>query len=319
MPHWTERREGGNRFWLLLIRWIILHVGRGFARLWIYPTTLYFFLRRGAERRASREWLTRATGRPAGAQAVMRHIFTFAMTIVDRVLLLAGRGDRLDIRAEGVDDLHAELDAGRGCILLGSHLGSFEAVRGFSMRAPQYRLRVLMDRQQNALLTSVLESLNPGIAAAVIDARQAGTGIVLDIQEVIAGGGMAAMLNDRRYPGDDGILAPFLGQPARFPTAPLSIALVTGAPVFLVFGLFEGGDRYRLVFERFPMPGRVDRRRRRDSLAGLVNAYAARLEYWARQYPYNWYNFYDFWDDSDAQDPDRPDADVAGRDTGGDG
>lgn len=304
MNHWSERREGGNRFWLLLIRWVIMHVGRGFARLWMFPTALYFYLRRGPERRASRAWLKVATGRPAGPRMVVRHIFTFAMTIVDRVLLLAGREDRLDIRSEGVEDLHAELDRGRGCVLLGSHLGSFEAIRVFSSRAPQYTLRVLMDRQQNALLTSVLESLNPGIAATVIDARRPGTQIVLDIQQVLAEGGMTAMLNDRLYPGDKGLSVPFFGRRARFPTAPLSIAMVTQAPIFLVFGLYEGGNRYRLVFERFATPERVDRRQRQAALAELIARYAGRLEHYARQYPYNWYNFYDFWNEADDTDAD---------------
>lgn len=318
MTHWTERREGGNRFWLLLIRWITMHVGRGFARLWIYPTTLYFYLRRGPERRASRAWLTRALGRRARARDVMRHIFTFAMTIVDRVLLLAGRDHGLDIRAEGAQALHAELDRGRGCVLLGSHLGSFEAIRVFSTRAPEYTLRVLMDRNQNALLTSVLESLNTDIAATVIDARQPGTQIVLDIQDILAGGGMTAMLNDRRYPGDDGMEATFFGRPARFPTAPLSIAMVTQAPVFLVFGLYEGGNRYRLVFERFLDPAPVDRRHRRAALGELTQRYAGRLEYYARAYPYNWYNFYDFWNETDDSAPgpagDGPAGDHPGRD-----
>ena len=39
--------------------------GRSLARACLYPITLYFLLRRGPERRASRQWLTRALGRPA--------------------------------------------------------------------------------------------------------------------------------------------------------------------------------------------------------------------------------------------------------------
>ena len=35
------------------------------ARACLIPITLYFLARRGPERRASRQWLTRALGRPA--------------------------------------------------------------------------------------------------------------------------------------------------------------------------------------------------------------------------------------------------------------
>ena len=46
-PHWSERREGGGRFALWLIRSIGLGMGRPLARLLLYPITLYFFFRRG--------------------------------------------------------------------------------------------------------------------------------------------------------------------------------------------------------------------------------------------------------------------------------
>ncbi len=295
MNHWSQRGEGGNRFWLFLIRWCILNVGRGFARFWMYPTALYFFLRRGAERRASRAWLSRALGKPAGNRAVIRHIFTFAMTIVDRVLLLSQRESTLDIQAEGNTAIHDRLDQGRGCLLLGSHLGSFEAIRTLAQQAPQYKLKVVMDRDQNALITQALESLNPEIAETVIDARKPGTEVVLEVGRTLDDGHMAAMLADRAHPGQDVVQAPFMGSSAPFPTAPFMIAGITRVPVFLVFGLHEGGNRYRLVFELFAEEMQIDRKTRAEDLKGWVEQYARRLEHYAVQYPYNWFNFYDFW------------------------
>lgn len=306
MTHWSERAEGGNHFWLKLIRWVILHTGRGFARFWMFPTALYFYCRRGPERRASRAWLTRATGRPAGVCAVLRHIFTFAMTIVDRVLLLAGREDRLDIRAEGHERLHETLKAGQGCLLLGSHLGSFEASRIFARRELEFTLKVVMDRQQNALMVKVMEELDPAIAGTVIDARQPGPAIALAVSEAISEGARVALLADRSHRNEATVQVPFMGDPAHFPTAPLRIAAALGVPVFLVFGLFEGGRRYRLVSEHFAERVEIPRGPDRQAvLTKWVARYAGRLEHYARAYPYNWFNFYDFWaknTDDDAGD-----------------
>lgn len=302
MSHWSERREGGNQFWLRLIRWIILHVGRGFACAAMTPTAVYFFLRRGPERRASRAWLSQALGRPAGYRQVLRHIRTFAITIVDRVLLLSGRMETLNIRAEGHDHLHEYLDRGTGCVLLGSHLGSFEAIRVFSRDAPQYRLKVVMDRNQNATMTRLMDSMCPEIAGTVIDARQPGTQVVLDVNQALAEGQMAAMLADRAHRREPVVQVPFMGRMAPFPSSPMLIASVTRVPVFLVFGLYEGGNRYRLVFEHFADEIRVDRRHRRAQIEAWVARYAERLEYYARTYPYNWFNFYDFWNPETAED-----------------
>lgn len=299
MAHWRERPEGGNRFWLALIRWLILNVGRGFARLCLLPTTLYFFLVRGPERRASRDWLARVGAPRQGWRGVLIHIYTFAMTIVDRVLLLAGRGDELDVRPEGVETLHELLDDGRGCMLLGSHLGSFEAIRVFSRQAPpQYRrLKVVMDRDQNSLMTQMMEELLPDIRDTVIDARQPGPAIVLEAGGVMESGGMVAMLADRTWASEAAVDVTFLGRPTRLPAAPLAIADTLEVPVVMVFGLYEGRGRYRLVFERLPRPTERARSRseRRRALDEGVQYYAGRLEHYARQYPYNWFNFYDFW------------------------
>ncbi|NBB93681.1 MAG: acyltransferase [Gammaproteobacteria bacterium] len=299
MAHWRERPEGGNRFWLALIRWCILHVGRPFAQLCMFPTTLYFFAVRGPERRASRQWLEHVEAPHRGWIGVLIHIYTFAITIVDRVLLLAGRGEELDIRPEGVEHLHEALDRGRGCLLLGSHLGSFEAIRVFSRQAPpQYRhLKVVMDRDQNSLMTRMLEDIEPSIRETVIDARQPGPAIVLSAGSVVEAGGMVAMLADRSRSGETAMNVSFLGRPARLPAAPLAIADTLEVPTILVFGLYEGRRRYRLVFEPLPGPAQRagSRSERRALLEQRVQRYADRLGHYARRYPYNWFNFYDFW------------------------
>ncbi|WP_376695558.1 LpxL/LpxP family acyltransferase [Wenzhouxiangella sp. EGI_FJ10305] len=307
MAHWRERPEGGNRFWLVLIRWCILHVGRSFAQFCMLPTTLYFFLVRGAERRASREWLRRVEAPQQGWWGVMIHIYTFAITIVDRVLLLAGRGDELDVRPEGVEHLHEMLDQGRGCMLLGSHLGSFEAIRVFNRQAPpQYRhLKVVMDRNQNSLMTQMMEEISPDIRDTVIDASQPGPAIVLEAGGVMEKGGMVAMLADRTWASEAAVEVSFLGRPTRLPASPLAIADTLEVPAVMVFGLYEGRRRYRLVFE--PLPGPATRSKSRSERRRLLNEriqhYADRLAHYAREYPYNWFNFYDFW--TADTDPDR--------------
>ena len=103
--------------------------GRNAARLLLYPITLYFFLRRGPERRASRAFFERAQGHPATSWQVLKHIHYFASTILDRVFLLSEAFRRFDVRVHGLDQLDAEMARGRGVMLLGAHMGSFEVLR----------------------------------------------------------------------------------------------------------------------------------------------------------------------------------------------
>lgn len=298
---WKERPEGGGWFAIWLIRTIGRYGGRGVARLLLYPITLYFLIRRGPERAASRAWLSRVRGRPATLIDVAAHIHTFASTILDRVFLLDARDEsRFDTAVSGLDALHAQLDQGRGLLLFGSHLGSFEALRVLSRQRPEYTLRVVLDKGHNPAVTQLLDALNPEIAATVIDAAQDGPTLMLTIQQAIAEGALVALLVDRAQPGGQTVPAMFFDAPAPFPTAPWLIAAALKAPVVLGFGLYRGGNRYELRFEAFSDSVDIPRAQRAEAIAALIRRYAARLEDAARSAPLNWFNFYDFWSREDV-------------------
>ena len=309
---WKDRPEGGCWFAIWLIRSIGRYGGRAFARLFLYPITLYFLCRRGPERRASRAWLTRALGRPATLWDVARHIHTFACTILDRVFLLGERLKRFEVEVHGLAQLHAQLDRGQGVLLFGSHLGSFEVLRVLARERPDAKLRVVLDVGHNPALTQLLDALNPDVAATVIDAGQPGPSLMLAIQDAVSQGAMVALLVDRVPPGEPFESAEFLGRPAPLPTAPWLIAAVLGAPVVLAFGLYRGGNRYELHFETFSEGLRIPRAQRKAALAALIRRYAARLEHFARRAPYNWFNFYDFWAHDDGRTSSPPRALDAG-------
>ncbi|NUS37582.1 MAG: acyltransferase [Lysobacter sp.] len=296
MSHWKQRPEGGGWFAIWLIRSIGRYGGRGVARSLLYPITLYFLARRGVERRQSRAWLACALGRPATLWDVTRHVHTFASTILDRVFLLSENTRRFDVAVRGVDALHAQLDRG-GALLFGSHLGSFDVLRVLAQQRPEYRIRVVLDKQHNVAMQSLLDALNPELARNIIDAGQDGPALMLEIQQAVQAGALVALLVDRAQPGGHSVAAPFFGRDAHFPSAPWLIAALLKVPVTLGFGLYRGGNRYELVFESFTEAVDIPRAQRRTMVEALIRRYAQRLEHFARLAPYNWFNFYDFWQD----------------------
>ncbi|AGG90825.1 MULTISPECIES: acyltransferase [Rhodanobacter] len=298
--HWQSRPEGGGRFALWLIRTIALHGGRRVGRLCLYPITLYFFLRRGPERRASRQYLRRAFGRPATAWQVLKHIHCFAATILDRIFLLAHGERPFQIETEGLDLLDERIAQGRGVLLLGSHQGSFEALRAIGARRPQMALRVVLDKQKTPAMTELLEALAPDVGACVIDAAQDGTTIALAMAEACADGAVVAMLADRGRGHEVLRRTGLLGAPAPFPVSPWLLAHTLRVPVVLCFGLYLGGNRYRLVFEPFSDRVEIPRHDRGPVLDVLIARYAQRLEHYIHVAPYNWFNFYDFWQEAPA-------------------
>jgi len=62
-----------------------------------------------------------------------------------------------------------------------------------------------------------------------------------------------------------------------------------------MFGLYRGGNRYEIHFERFADLQQDAGQGRDAMIEQLLQRYASRLEHYCRLAPYNWFNFYDFW------------------------
>lgn len=298
---WMERPEGGSTFGLRLLRGFALMCGRTAARVVLYPITLYYLIRRGPERRASREYLARMFGR-ASLWQVARHFHTFAATILDRVYLLSERFKRFDVRHNGLDDLRNQWKKQQGVLVFGSHLGSFDALRTFAQLREDVKIRVVIDVEQNQAVFSVLSALNPALAKSIINARQDGATTALAIKEALDEKCLVTILVDRARPGNQTVDVDFLGGKAPFPTGPWMLASALKVPVVLCFGLYRGSNRYDFYFENFSDSLVIERGRRDAALQEIVQRYADRLAHHARNAPYNWFNFYDFWHTHDSLD-----------------
>jgi predicted LPLAT superfamily acyltransferase len=290
---WLGARERGSSALLAFMIWVTRKLGRAVGRALLPPIVLYFTVFSGRSRAASRAFLGRALGRRATLGDVYRHYHAFAATLLDRVYLLSGRWDYFDVRLHGDAELRAIVARGKGCVLLGSHLGSFEALRAAAVFSAHWPLAMLMDNANAQKAARAFAALNPDLAGMIIEAGTPDS--LIRAKERLDAGALLGVLGDRLRPGDKAVPCPFLGGTMRFPEAPYVIAAVLGAPVVLCFGLYRGGRRYDLHFEVFRDPLELPRGARAEAVAALAREYAARLEHYARSAPYNWFNFYDVW------------------------
>lgn len=292
---WFNQRERGSRATMKLIVWIALRLGRKPARILLHPVSWYFLLTGARARRASRNYLQRMRGRRPRWSEVARHFYSFSATILDRVFFLAGQQERFDVKLHNTEVLLSRIRAGQGCMLLGSHLGSFEAMRALAISQQRFPLKILMYRNQNRLLTELLDLLNCDVANSVIPLG--GPETLFKVQEALQEGALVGVLGDRVAESDKTVVCDFLGQPAHFPSGPMLMAATFKVPVILCFALYRGGNRYEIHFELLSECVRIDRLKREQQLQEWIGRYVNRLEYFTRLAPYNWFNFYDFWNE----------------------
>ncbi len=295
MTAWSRTPERGAAWLVRLMLWLMRHVG-WFARSIVLPSiTAWFFATSKSARVASREYLRTVLGRPVHASDVLRHIHTFACTILDRAQVLTGKGGvALDV--SGLEHLEATVASGRGCVLLGAHLGSFAVLRELAARCP-VAVKMLMYRANAGAYSTMMEQLDPATAHAVIPIGDVQS--MLQVHEAVAAGAIVGILADRVPAGSRTVAAPFFGRPANFPAGPFILAARLGVPVLVFKGVRTGPRRYQASFAPFADQVVLPRATRQAALLAVVSRYAAWLEQSCRAHPFNWFNFFPFWERAD--------------------
>ena len=294
-PHaeWAIRPERSNQAMLRLMTWISLRLGRAPARVVLAGISLYFLLFAPAARAASRAYLRRALEREPTFADQYRHFHSFASTIHDRVFMLNARFDLLRVEVHGEDVIQEVLAPGRGAILMGAHMGSFEAVRALGRRQPGLRVAMVMYEENARKLNAALAAINPAAVQDIIPLGQLDS--MLRVQACLDEGMVLGVLGDRTLGSDPTLRVPFLGADAEFPLGPMRLAAMLKRPVLFMSGLYLGGNRYAIHFERLADFSTVERPERNAAIETAVRAYAASLARHCRAAPYNWFNFFDFW------------------------
>ncbi len=290
---WAVRPERSNRAMLRLMTWMSLRLGRAPARFVLAGISLYFLLFTPAAKAASRAYLRRALGREPRLADLFRHFHSFASTVHDRVFLLNARFDLLQVEVHGEDVIKEVLAAGRGAFLMGAHMGSFEVVRAIGRQQPGLRVAMVMYEENARKLNAALAAINPVAVQDIIPLGQLDS--MLRVQACLDEGMVLGVLGDRTLGGDPTLRIPFLGADAEFPLGPMRLAAMLKRPVLFMSGLYLGGNRYAIHFERLADFRDVERPGRDAAIQSAVVAYAACLERHCRAAPYNWFNFFDFW------------------------
>jgi predicted LPLAT superfamily acyltransferase len=294
---WLDQRERGSIIAIRMLVGVALLLGRRLARLILYPVCFYFLLSDPKPRAASRKYLRKVLGRAPRFADLFRHFLTFATVALDRVYLLKDRVELFESEISGEDVLLDVTRGGQGCFLLGAHLGSFEVLRAFGT-SKQLRIGLVMYEENVRMVNTVAKAINPALADDVISLGRFDS--MLKVQDRLRQSQWVGMLGDRALDQEPQVRVSFLGEDAGFPVAPFRLALMLKRPVVLMVGLYRGGNRYEMHFEKLFEPHGVERANRAHAIEQAVRSYAQRLEHYCRQAPYNWFNFYDFWNGSRA-------------------
>src|SRR5262245_7275703 len=229
---------------------------------------------------------------------IFRHVYAFSMSVLDRLVLWAGGGDSFKIDHRGGERLLELASQGRGGILVGAHLGSFDMLRLISS---QYKLRVnvLMFTEHAARVNELFESLGGGSRVRVISVDPGSVKSAFEIKACLDRGEFVGILADRVHAGgrERPAATHFAGRRAAFPLSPFLLGVAQGAPMFLSLCISTGHLRYFAVTEPIFEGGPVPRNLREKVALESLEAWVRRFEHYSLSAPKQWFNFYDFFGD----------------------
>lgn len=288
--------ERGNHAVMAVMLFLARILGRRVLSRLIWPISLYYLLHDATARRGSSIYLSRVLGRRPTWREIWRHIHSYALVVLDRIFILGPPASVPPYTVTGGEAVLEALSRQKGCILLGAHIGSFDALRSVGRFASsKIRLRVLMYRRFVGAASKAIEQLDPEYENAIIHIGEPQT--MLHVAEALQRGDVVAILGDRAPDMGRYMSVPVLNENAPLPVGPLRLAAITGAPVLLFSALRCADGHYDIRFEPFAEQIGLEgtRAEQTQTLKIWLTRYAAWLESLCMRDPFSWFNFYDFW------------------------
>lgn len=286
---WTGKSRGGKlgyQFFVVVVRLF----GVGFAYCCLALVAVYFIP--FAPKATKAIWIynrkIRRLGIFASAVELYCHYYSFGQTLIDKVAMKAGKTDCYNYRFDNYERFVDILNSGQGVVMIGAHVGCWEAGAGFFGNYGKKMNIVMFDAEHRQIKSVVDNNTKREEDFKIIAVNHDAIEAMLQMKIALDNGEYICFNGDRYV--DDGRTqeTEFLGYPVSLPVGPFKIAVKCRVPVVFYFSMREAGKTYRFIFEEYKPDGRAD-------VDSLVRQYVTTLERVVEKYPRQWFNFYDFW------------------------
>jgi Kdo2-lipid IVA lauroyltransferase/acyltransferase len=186
------------------------------------------------------------------------------------------------IECEGIENLEAARDAGRGVILFTGHLGAWE-LSSFALSAFGHPMSFLARRIDNPRVEKIIERTRTRFGNRSIDKRSAARPLLRSLR---AGGTVGILVDLNTHP-HEAIFVDFFGIPASTTSGLATLALRTGAAVLPVFIPWDE-ERRRFVLRVDP-PLNIERTGdEAEDVNRLTSLFTSIIESYVRRFPGQW-------------------------------
>jgi len=266
-----------DRAFLLIPYNIALDIGKFFGGL--------IFILLGKYRRLTKNHLRSALGASMDEKEISRiaqSVFVNLAMGFTEVLSLPKIKNRLDtiIELKGVEKVDKILQEGKGMIAVSGHLGNWElipmyfAYRGYSSNVVA---RPVYYEKYDEWVSFLRKSMGVNVIYRTDSPKK--------LLRLLKDNEILGILADQDIDSIEGVFVDFFGKKARTSTAPVKLAMASGAPIVPIF-IIRNGKKHTMVVED---PIRVERSVDREkAVLSYTQIWSDVLESYIRKYPQQW-------------------------------
>lgn len=235
----------------------------------------------------------------AELRAIRRRMFrNFAKYLVDffRSPRNTPRYFAAHVRVEGMQYYDEALARNKGVVVLTAHIGNWE-MGGQVIGRNGYDFWVVALPHRNPHVNRFFDGRRENSGMKVIPFGKAAR---LCLQ-LLKQNKLIALLGDRDFSNDRGIVADLFGKPTYLPKGPAALAIATGATIIPGFMVRNPDDTFTLKIQKpvEPLPGQ--KASNEADILEVIGRYKTVIEGFIREYPDQWFMFRQFWIDPPAK------------------
>jgi predicted LPLAT superfamily acyltransferase len=315
--HWSRQKEQAA-YWHIKILLILFKIFPVIIlRILAFPVGFFYFLFSRKGRTESRRFLLKAApfmenpvlGKkcrsPFGS---LRHIISFSLSLVEKLQSWGGKFSfkNIHFQDDDIEDLIHKLENKNGVLIIISHTGNMELLRGlasFNQTGVSRKIKVtsIMDTEVTAHFNKILKELNPQSGMDTINAKTIDPYTAILLEEKLKTGELAVIAGDRTSVSgiEKNLMLPFLGEPAPFSHGIFYLAALMNAPVYFVFAFRRKElsliSEYDMHVHKCGISFDCTKKERLLRSRNMAISYAEFLEFYCKKHPFQWYNFFNFW------------------------
>jgi predicted LPLAT superfamily acyltransferase len=286
---WNGKSRGG-RFGYQFFVYTIRLLGLRCAYIFLAFIVIYFIPFAPKATRAI--WRYNRQKRRLGVLASVKelycHYYVFGQTLIDKMAMRGGLNEKYRYEFDNYTRFLEILNSGEGVVMMGAHIGCWEAGAGFFGTYGKKINIVMLDAEHQQIKDVLEENASHENNYNIIPLNQNIIDAMLQIKVALNNGEYICFNGDRYMEKDHTAVVDFMGSKALFPMGLFKIAAKCRVPVVFYYSMREPNRTYRFIFEEPVIDGKMTTEK-------LLEQYVKSLEKIVEKYPRQWFNFYDFW------------------------